>query len=104
MRVRWNELLGETSVHIATICHLNDEHNEFIILDFVENPEESLADPTAWMLPRELFATTRSRIVREFLNLLYYALTFFLLTDRFDLLCRRALDDKLIACHCVSFS
>jgi hypothetical protein len=26
------------------------------------------------------------------------------LTDRFDLFRRRALDDELIACHCVSIS
>jgi hypothetical protein len=31
-------------------------------------------------------------------------LTCFLLTDRFDLFRRRALDDDLIACHCVSIS
>ena len=99
-----DEVLAEGLVHIATIRHFDDVHDEFIILDFVENPEGSLADPIARMLPRELFASMRSRILSEFLNPLDYALTRFLLTDRFDLFRRRAFDDQLIACHCVSSS
>ena len=104
MWARWNEASGEASVHIATIRHLDDVHNEFIILDFVENPEGPLADPIARMPPRELFASRRAWILSEFLNPLYYALTGFLLTDRFDLFRCRAFDDQLIACHCVSSS
>lgn len=27
VRVRWNEVLGEVSIHITTICHLDDEND-----------------------------------------------------------------------------
>ena len=74
-------ILGEAFVHIATIRHLNDAHNQFIILDFVKNPEGSLADPIAQMFPRKLFAAMRTRILCESLNPLDDALTRFLLTD-----------------------
>ena len=95
---------GNAFVHIATICHLYDVHNKFIIFDFVENPEGTLPDPIAWVFSRELLASMRSRILGEFLNPFDYAPTRFLLTDQFDLFRRRALDDELIACHCVSIS
>ena len=38
VKVRWPEVLGEVFVHIATIRNLDDVHNEFVILDFIENP------------------------------------------------------------------
>ena len=104
MWVRWNKVLGKPFVHIATISHLYNVHNEFIILELVKNPEGTLADPITRMFPRKLFATMRSRILCELLNPLDHALTRFLLTDRFDLFGRRAFDDQPIACHCASFS
>ena len=72
---------SEAFVHIATISHFHYVHNEFFILDFVENPEGSLADPIARVFPRELFAAMRSRILSESLNPIDDALTNFLLTD-----------------------
>lgn len=96
--------LRKAFVHIATIRHLYDVHNEFFIPNFIKNPNWTLTDPIARMLPRELFAAARSRIRRELLNPLYHPLTRFLSIDRFDLFGRRALDDQPIACHCVSFS
>ena len=104
VRVRWNEVLGDAFIHIATIRNLDDVHNEFVILDFIENPERSLANPITLVLSRQFFATMRSRILCEPLDSFNDALTGFLLTDRFDLFGRRAFDDQSIACHCASFS
>ena len=104
MRARWNEVLGEAFVHIASIRHLDDIYNEFFILDFVENPELPLANPIARILPRELLATTRSRIGGEFLNPCHDELTCLLSIDRFNFFGRGALDDQLIFCHCASYS
>ena len=75
--VRWNEVSGEVSIHVTTIRHLDDENDKFGILDFVENPERSLTDSIARVLPRELFATMGSRIVCEPSDFLNYALTRF---------------------------
>lgn len=97
-------MLGEVFVHIATICHLDDVDDEFVILDFVENPELPLANPVARILPRELLATMRSWIGGEFLNPFHDALACLLPIDRFDLIGRGTLDDQLIVCHCASFS
>jgi len=69
------------SVHIATIRHLYNIDDEFIILDFVEDPEWSLADPIARMSSRKLFAPMRARTLSERLNPLDYASTRILLTD-----------------------
>jgi len=97
-------VLGELFVHIATIRHLYDVHNEFFIPNFEKDPDWTLTNPIARMLPRDLFTAARSRIRREFSNPLYHPSTRFLSIDRFNLFGRRMLDDQLIACHCVSFS
>ncbi len=48
--VRWNEVLGDAFIHITTIRNLDDVHNEFVILDFIENPERSVANPITRVL------------------------------------------------------
>ena len=97
-------MLGEASIHIATISHFHHIHDEFFILDFVEDPEGPLADPITRVFPGQPFAAMRSRILGECLNPFDDTLARLLLADRFDLFGRRALDDELIACHCASIS
>jgi len=45
-------VLGEFFVHVATIRHPDDAHDEFRVLDFIENPDWALANPITWMPAR----------------------------------------------------
>lgn len=79
----------------------DDNHDQFIVPDFVDDPVLTLAYPIS-IMAGELLATGRPRFISQALDSPDNALPVSLEGDGFQLFLSRGFDQEPISCHCAS--
>ena len=58
---QFRPVLGISSIHFATMSHLKNENDQFIVMDFIDDPVVTDANPVLSFAPFELDASLWTR-------------------------------------------